>query len=86
MRNLIRKSIAIIEEKNDEIIPIMRGIISTNVRNLNRVNNSTKPAIVIAGIPTKNDNFAAELLLNPAYKADVSVIPDLETPGINANA
>ena len=86
MRNLSTKSIAIIEERKDVIIPIMRGIISDIVSNLISFSNSIKPDIVIAGIPIRKDNLAAECLFNPEYNPDVKVIPDLDTPGINANA
>ena len=48
------------------------------------VNNSTKPDIVTAGIPTKKENLAAVFLSSPENNAEVKVMPDLETPGNNA--
>ena len=48
---------------------------------LKRVNNSTIPEIEIAGIPTRNESLAAVCLSMPENKAEVKVIPDLETPG-----
>tara|TARA_B100000579_G_C22068526_1_gene504695 strand:- start:8 stop:235 length:228 start_codon:yes stop_codon:yes gene_type:complete len=48
---------------------------------LNKVINSTKPDIVIAGIPTRNESLAAVLRSIPENNAEVKVIPDLETPG-----
>ena len=45
------------------------------------VNNSTNPEIRIAGMPTRNENLAAVCLSIPKNKAEVKVIPDLETPG-----
>ena len=75
--NLIAK----IEEKNEEIIPIIIGRISITDDVLNMVNNSTIPEIKIAGIPTKKESFAAVFLSTPENNAEVKVIPDLETPG-----
>ena len=51
----------------------------------NKVNNSTSPEIVIAGIPTRKESLAAVFLSIPENKAEVKVIPDLETPGITAS-
>ena len=48
--------------------------------------NSKIAAIVMEGIPKKNENFAASLLSQPDTKAVEIVIPDLETPGIMAMA
>ena len=80
-RNFRSKSIAIKEEKKDEIIPIIIGktSIADDVRC--KVNNSTNPDIEIAGIPTRKDNLAAVFLSIPENNAEVKVIPDLETPG-----
>ncbi len=85
LRNLRRKSIAIREEKKEEIIPKNKGNNSDIVRFSNRPNNSIRPDIVIAGIPIRNENLAADFLFNPENKADVKVTPDLDTPGIKAN-
>ena len=78
-------SIAYNEEKKDEIIPIIVGKISNTENVLNKVNNSANPEIEIAGIPIRNESLAAVLLSIPENKAEVKVIPDLETPGNRAN-
>ena len=83
-KNLRNKSIANIEEKKDDIIPIIIGRISITDNTLNKENNSTIPEIEIAGIPTRKESLAAVFLSIPENKADVKVIPDLETPGNNA--
>ena len=43
-------------------------------------------AIEIAGMPNRKENFAASVLSHPDNRAVVIVTPDLETPGIIANA
>ena len=48
--------------------------------------NSTIAAREIAGIPKRKENLAALLLSQPDNKAAEIVTPDLETPGIIANA
>ena len=48
--------------------------------------NSTIAANEIAGMPKRKENFAASLLSHPDNKLVDIVIPDLETPGIIANA
>ena len=78
------KSIANNEEKKDDIIPIIVGKISIADKVLNKVKNSTSPEIEIAGIPTRKESFAAVFLSIPENKAEVKVIPDLETPGNRA--
>ena len=61
-------------------------------KNLNVVNsfkekrNSTIAASDIAGIPKRKEYFAASLLFQPIKSELEIVIPDLETPGIIANA
>ena len=65
-------------------IPIIVGKISIKDVDRNIVNNSTNPEIEIAGIPTKKESRAAVFLSRPENKAEVKVIPDLETPGNNA--
>ena len=57
------------------------GIVSTIDIVPNKVNNSTIPEIVIAGIPIRKESLAAVCLSIPENKAEVKVIPDLETPG-----
>ncbi len=80
-RNFRSKSIAIIDEKKEEIIPIIVGIISIADVVRKRESNSTKPDIEIAGIPTRNESLAAVFLSKPENNAEVKVTPDLETPG-----
>tara|TARA_Y100001968_G_C18969194_1_gene531478 strand:+ start:267 stop:464 length:198 start_codon:yes stop_codon:yes gene_type:complete len=60
------------------------GKMSIKDVDLKILNNSTKPEIEIAGIPTKKEIFAAALLSKPENNAEVKVMPDLETPGNNA--
>ena len=73
-----------IDEKKDEIIPIIMGIklIADDVLNIE--SNSTNPDIEIAGIPTRKESLAAVFLSIPENNAEVKVIPDLETPGNSA--
>ena len=65
-------------------MPIIIGIISTIDNTLNKENNSTSPEIETAGIPTRKESLAAVFLSIPENKAEVRVIPDLETPGNKA--
>ena len=48
--------------------------------------NSTIADREIAGIPNRKENFAASALFQPDNNAVEIVIPDLEKPGITANA
>ena len=80
-KNLRNKWIEIIDEKKDEIIPIIVGRRSMEDEFLNKIKNSTNPEIDIAGIPTRKDSLAAVSLLIPENNAAVNVTPDLETPG-----
>ena len=48
--------------------------------------NSTIAANEIAGMPKRNENFAASPLSHPDIKALEIVTPDLDTPGKIANA
>ena len=48
--------------------------------------NSAIAAKEIAGMPKRNENFAASLLFQPNTRAVEIVTPDLETPGKIANA
>ena len=48
--------------------------------------NSTIAASEIDGIPKRKENFAASTLSHPDIKAVEIVTPDLEKPGIIANA
>ena len=85
-KNFNKKSIAIKEDKNVVIRPTIKG------KKLNEVNsfilkmNSTIAAKEIAGIPNRNENFAASSLSHPDIRAVEIVTPDLETPGKIANA
>ena len=82
----IKKSIANREDRKVVIRPTTRGR-KLNVENsLKEEINSTIAARDIAGIPKRKENFAASLLSHPDIKAVEIVTPDLETPGIIANA
>ena len=74
------------DDKKDAIIPIIVGRISITDEFLNKVRNSMKPDIEIAGIPTRKESLAAVLLSIPENNAEVKVTPDLETPGTIAKA
>ena len=80
----MKKSIAINDDKKDERTPIIVGRTIIKFKVLNNVNNSTSPDIETAGIPTRNESFAAVCLFIPENNAEVKVIPDLETPGNTA--
>ena len=60
------------------------GSMSITDDTLNNDINSTSPEIEIAGIPTRKESLAAVCLSIPENKAEVEVIPDLETPGNKA--
>ena len=81
-----KKSIANKEDKNVVINPIKRGRKPIEKKSLKEKINSTIAAREIAGIPKRKENFAASPLSQPDIKALEIVIPDLETPGIMANA
>ena len=81
-----RKSIAINEDKNVEIRPTIRGYKLNEENSLKEVINSTIAAKDMAGMPKRKENFAASPLSQPDTKAVEIVIPDLDTPGIIANA
>ena len=84
-RNLIKKSIERNEKIAEEQIPRNNGINCPKVNEPIAPFNSTIPERVIAGMPSKKVNFAADCLCQPVIKAVVIVIPDLETPGIKAS-
>ena len=65
---------------------IKRGGKPNEKKSLKDEINSTIAAREIAGIPKRKENFAASPLSHPDIKAPEIVIPDLETPGIIANA
>ena len=81
-----KKSIANKEEKNVVIRQIKRGRKPIKKNSLKEEINSTIAAREIAGIPNRKENFAASPLSHPDIKALEIVTPDLETPGIIANA
>ena len=81
-----KKSIANNEEAKVVMRPTIRGKKLNEENSLKEEINSTIAAIEIAGIPKRNENFAAWLLSQPDIKAVEIVMPDLENPGITANA
>ena len=81
-----KKSIANKDDKNVVIRPTKRGKKPNEKNSLKEEINSTIAAIEIAGIPKRKENFAASPLSQPDIKALEIVIPDLEKPGITANA
>ena len=80
-RNLSSKSIAIKDERKEDIMPMNIGRVSITDDVLNKVINSTNPDIEIAGIPTRKDSLAAVFLSIPENNAEVKVTPERETPG-----
>ena len=68
------------------IRPTRRGRKPIEKNSLKEKINSTIAAIEIAGMPKRKENFAASLLSQPDIRAVEIVTPDLETPGIIANA
>ena len=81
-----KKSIANKEDKNVVIRLTIRGAKPNDENSLKEETNSTIAASEIAGIPRRKENFAASPLSQPDIKAVEIVAPDLETPGIIANA
>ena len=82
----IKKSIATNEAKNVVIIPRSKGG-KLNVENLSEEYiNSTIAAREMAGIPKRKEYFVASFFFQPNKSASEMVTPDLETPGIIANA
>ena len=81
-----QKSIANNENINDVVTPTTKGKKLNEANSLKDVMNSTIAASEIAGMPKRNENFAASPLSQPDTKAVDIVTPDLETPGIIAKA
>ena len=81
-----KKSIANKEDKNVVIRHTKRVGNSSEKKSLKEEINSTIAAREIAGIPKRKENFAASALSHPDINALEIVTPDLETPGIIANA
>ena len=74
------------EEKNVEIRPKIKWGKLIEANSLKEETNSTIAEREIAGIPKRKENFAASLLSHPDNNAVEIVTPDLEKPGIMANA
>ena len=74
------------EDKNVEIKPTIKGKKLNDKNSLKEDTNSTIAAREIAGMPKRNENFAASPLSHPNIKAVEIVIPDLEKPGKIAKA
>ena len=81
-----KKSIANKEDTNVVVRPTIRGKKLNEGNSLKEEINSTIAAREIAGIPKRKENFAASPLSHPDIRALEIVTPDLETPGIIANA
>ena len=81
-----KKSIANKDDKNVVIRATKRGRKPNKKKSLKEEINSTIAAREIAGIPNRKENFAASPLSHPDIRALEIVTPDLETPGIIANA
>ena len=82
---LNKKSMAIKDEKNVEIMPNSRGVKPNEDNSLKEEINSTIAAREIAGIPKRNENLAASPFAQPDIRAVEIVTPDLENPGKMAN-
>ena len=81
-----KKSIANKEDKNVVTRPTKSGRKPNEKNSLKEEINSTIAARVMAGMPKKKENFAASPLSQPDIRAVEIVTPDLEKPGITANA
>ena len=81
-----KKSIANNEDTKVVVMPRNRGKKFNEEYSLKDEINSTIAANEIAGMPKRKENFAASLLSHPDKKQVDIVTPDLETPGIIANA
>ena len=66
--------------------PTIRGKKLNEENSLKEEINSTMPEKIMAGIPKRKENFTASPLSQPDSKAVERVTPDLDTPGIIANA
>ena len=85
-KNFNKKSIANNEDKNVVKSPTIKGKTLKEEYSFKEEMHSTIAAKDMAGIPKRNENFAASRLLQPDAKAVEIVIPDLETPGKIAKA
>ena len=85
LKYFIRKSIANQDVIEEDIIPMINRVKPSLLKSKIAWLNSTNPAKVIAGRPTRNENLAEEDLLKPEINDDEMVIPERDTPGISAN-
>ena len=74
------------EDKKAVISPAIRGKKPNESNSFKEEMNSTIAARDIAGMPKRKEYFAASPLSHPEIKEVEIVTPDLETPGITANA
>ena len=81
-----KKSIANKEDIKVTKRPTIRGKRLKEENSLREDMSSTIAAIDIAGMPKRNENLAASFLPHPDIRAVEIVTPDLDTPGIMANA
>ena len=81
-----KKLIANNEDKNVVNSPTIKGKKLNEEYSFKDEMHSTIAAKDIAGMPNKNENFAASRLLQPDAKAVEIVTPDLDTPGKIAKA
>ena len=81
-----KKSIANNEKTNVDVRPTIKGKKLNEENSLKEEMNSTIAAREMAGMPKRNENFAASPLSQPESKAVERVTPDLEIPGKMAKA
>ena len=81
-----KKLIANNEETNVVISPTIKGKKLDELNLVKEEINSTIAAREMAGMPKRNENFAASPLSHPDTRAVEIVTPDLETPGKIAKA
>ena len=74
------------EEKKVVINPAKRGRNGNAEKWFSELKNSTKAAIEIEGIPSRNENLPAFSLSHPDKSATEIVAPERDTPGIMAKA
>ena len=74
------------DEKKAEINPANIGRNGNAGNWFTALNNSTKAAKEIEGIPRRNENFAASFLFQPDKRAIEIVAPERDTPGKIAKA
>ena len=74
------------EDMNVVVRPTISGKKLDELNSLKEEMNSTIATRDMAGIPKRKENLAASPLSQPDTRAVEIVTPDLETPGIIANA